>query len=386
MRVSGQTNEELAVLAKHGDMVARAQLVKQNMDYLYFHAYRLVQKCKTLDVHDLANEGSIGLLRAVGKFDPKCGTLFMTYATWWIRASMTRAITDQDDNIRIPCHINSHIKSGRLDRDWQALSARELTDDEICEELMAMYGWRRDVLEGALRARLRHRSLDAPAMTFTEDDGDPLITRMASHLTPADEDLERNEEILQMRAVVETVRAGLTPRVRKVLDLRLMSDDPHTLEVVGRMLGCTRERVRQIEVQVRSKLSIERRRQLVARQAKEARVGKLVCIRCRGEGHSANECHVGESSMGSTQTQAAIVVERLIAHRRELVEKLDALEKLLPASARKKALEAVLCDLTLLVSFSCPLHPEAKPEQDFAKDGSGCLLCVAERGSEAKAE
>ena len=237
-RLTPQQEIELAAKIKKGDAKAREQMINSNLRLVVTIAHDYANL--GLPLLDLVSEGNIGLTKAVERFEPGKGAKLSTYAMWWIKQSIKRALANQSKTIRLPVHLVDKVaKVRRVSLQMSDELGREPTDDELSEEI----GIASDKVARLRSVGIRPASLDAPI-------GDDDSTEFGEVI--GDEDAQTPFELLRdesLRSEVDGLIAVLDSREKKIISQRFGLDGgkPKTLEDVSKGFGVTRERIRQLQ-------------------------------------------------------------------------------------------------------------------------------------------
>ena len=245
--LTGEEEKELAKKSARGDKEARERLIRSNLRLVVSIAKKYLKKSKGLTLLDLIQEGNIGLMKAVQKFDWKRGLKFSTMATYWINQAIRRALSDKARIIRLPVHIVENLyKLNAAKKRLSNILNREPTPEELASEI----GLPTSKVQKLLKYLQDVVSLEMP---ISEDKESSLKTLIADPFTPSP---EKTASLSVLKEQLKKVIQDLNPKERKIISLRYGLEDgiEHTLEEIGKLFGITRERVRQIELKALEKL------------------------------------------------------------------------------------------------------------------------------------
>ncbi|MEK7088438.1 MAG: sigma-70 family RNA polymerase sigma factor [Patescibacteria group bacterium] len=247
--IDAKTEKELAKRIQAGDMEAKGLLARANLRLVVSIAKRYVGRSPDLTLLDLIQEGNLGLFRAVDKFDWTKGYKFSTYATWWIRQAITRALADQSRTIRVPVHMVETI--AKYKQAVRRLS-QDLGREPLPEEIAVEMGLEVEKVYQIEKVDQDTVSLENPV--GDDDDGKSTLGDFVADdkILPPDQEASRRILADQVREIL----AELSEKERKILEMRhgLVGGITHTLEEVGVQFGVTRERIRQIEAKAHEKI------------------------------------------------------------------------------------------------------------------------------------
>ena len=247
--LSSEEEVDLAKRIEKNAEAARQKLALSNLRLVVSIAKKYVGRSANLTLLDLIQEGNIGLFKAVEKFDFRKGFKFSTYATWWIRQAITRALADQGRTIRIPVHMVETINK------YQQVVRRLVQDlgrEPMPEEVAAEMGVEVDKIRHIMKISQETISLEAPV--GDDDDQDSSLESFIPDEESISPSMSAARKIL--KTYINEIISDLTPREQKILDMRFGLTDgvTHTLEEVGKVFSVTRERIRQIEAKALEKI------------------------------------------------------------------------------------------------------------------------------------
>ncbi len=241
-----EQEKELAVRIRAGDKQALNQLVRSNLKYVVSVANRY-RGCG-LSLEDLINEGNIGLIQAAKRFDPEKGVKFITYGVWWIRQAIMHALADQAGTVRLPIKQAGMLyKIGEKYQKLRQSLGREPTSEEVAKGV----GCGEEEVEAVLRVFRHYLSLDSPI--GDADETSYLDMLEATDRASVEEDIIKSSLADEMEEMLQK----LPPREQQILRMRFgFEGEPMTLEEIGKRIGLSRERIRQIEKKAKRRLRV----------------------------------------------------------------------------------------------------------------------------------